>query len=222
MISLNCGGGLFESASGVHYVSRLKCRRTGMTNQSTSSPPPISSLPSSVEKASSAPTATVALAAPSSAAATSASVVIQGNQSNDLASQIKPFTADALMNGMATLVGALVGAMLAYVLQRKFQRLQELKIELTSAHRLMFALLHQVNTIVLIQKDLVFSELNNPARFLSIPAVPPYDIRKNVLELPELAFLLDEKAGREILYDFYMAQENYLEALNQWNLRSAS
>ncbi len=139
----------------------------------------------------------------------------------DLASLVKPFTADAVANGFATLVGALLGAMLAYVLQRRFQRSQEFKSELVSAHRLMFALLQQINTVVLIQRDYVFGELKNPGRFLSIPATPPFDTQKNVLELPELAFLLGSKEGRAILYDFYLAQENYIEALNQWNLRSA-
>lgn len=138
-----------------------------------------------------------------------------------LVTLIKPFTADALANGFATLIGALVGAMLAYALQRRFQRSLELKGEFTSAHRLMFVLFQQINTILLIQRDYVFGELENPGRFLSIPATPAFDTAKNVLELPELAFLLGSKAGRAILYDFYLAQQNYVEALNQWNLRSA-
>lgn len=138
----------------------------------------------------------------------------------DLANLIKPFTADALANGFATLIGALIGAMLAYALQRRFQRTLEHKANRTAAHRLMFALLQQINTIVLIQRDYVYSQLANPGRFLAIPATPPYDTTKNALQLPELAFLLDTKEGRAILYDFYMAQENYIEALNQWNLRS--
>lgn len=151
-------------------------------------------------------------------AATSVSTPVS---SADLAGLIRPFTADALANGLATLIGALVGAMLAYALQRRFQRSQDFRNELISAHRLMFALLQQINTIVLIQRDYMFGELKNPGRFLSIPATPPFDTRKNVLELPELAFLLSSKDGRSVLYDFYMAQENYIEALNQWNLRSA-
>jgi hypothetical protein len=139
----------------------------------------------------------------------------------DFASMLKPFTPDALANGFATLVGALIGAMLAYLLQRKFQQSQEHKAALMAAHRLMFSLLQQINTIVLIQRDYVFKELKNPGRFISIPATPPYDMRKNVLELPELTFLLPEAESRKLLYDFYIAQENYIEALNQWNLRSS-
>lgn len=97
----------------------------------------------------------------------------------------------------------------------------EHKAALMGAHRLMFSLLQQINTIVLIQRDYVYDELKKPGRFLAIPATPPFDTRKNVLELTELAFLLENGAARKILYDFYIAQENYIEALNQWNLRSA-
>lgn len=134
---------------------------------------------------------------------------------------MKPFTPDAFANGFATLVGALVGAMLAYMLQRRLQQVQEHKTELTAAHRLMFSLLQQVNTIVLLQRDYVYSELKNPGRFISIPATPPFDTKKNVLELPELTFMLRDFEARKLLYDFYIAQENYIEALNQWNLRSS-
>lgn len=157
------------------------------------------------------------------AASTAASVVMtaQSASAADLATWIKPFTPDALANGFATLIGVLIGAMLAYALQRKFQKSIEHKNDLTSAHRLMFALLQQINTIVLIQRDYVYKEIANSGRFLSIPATPPFDTAKNVLQLPELAFLLGTKEGRVILYDFYLAQENYIEALNQWNIRSA-
>ncbi|ULA64776.1 MAG: hypothetical protein LZF86_190069 [Nitrospira sp.] len=137
------------------------------------------------------------------------------------ADSIKPFTPDALASGFSTLVGALVGAMLAYSLQRRFQRSLDHRNALTSGHKLMFVLLQQINTIVLIQRDYVYPELNNSGRFLSIPAMPQFDTEKNILELPELAFLLDRRDGRAILYDFYLAQQNYIEALNQWNLRSA-
>jgi len=179
------------------------------------------STPTASSKSASSNATLPSLGTPVSVSQTPVSTTVQCPPSNDISNQLKPFTADALMNGMATLVGALVGAMLAYWFQRKLQRTQELKVELSSAHRLMFVLLHQANTIVLIQKDFVFTELKNPARFLSIPAAPPFDTKKNVLELPELAFLLSSNEGRAILYDFYMAQENYLETLTQWNHRSA-
>lgn len=167
------------------------------------------------------PSASAAAAGSSAASAANPLTSVAASASvTDLANLVTPFTADALANGFATLVGALLGAMLAYVLQRRFQRSLEFKSDMVSAHRLMFALLQQINTIVLIQRDYVFGELGNPGRFISIPATPAFDKQKNVLELPELSFLLNSTEGRSILYDFYLAQENYIEALNQWNLRS--
>lgn len=111
--------------------------------------------------------------------------------------------------------------MLAYVFQRRFQRNLEEKAALLSAHRMMFALLQQINTIVLIQRDHIYPNLHNPLRFIAIPASPNYDTSKNVLEMQELSFLLESPKGRAVLYDLYLAQENYLEALNQWNIRSS-
>lgn len=100
----------------------------------------------------------------------------------------------------------------------KYARSQEYTHRSTSVN---VCLLQQINTIVLIQRDYIYEQLSNPARFISIPATPPYDTAKNILQLPELAFLIDTNEGRAILYEFYLAQENYIEALNQWNLRSA-
>jgi hypothetical protein len=165
--------------------------------------------------------ATTDASQPIASKATSVAMAAQSASGTDLATWIKPFTPDSLANGFATLLGVLIGAMLAYALQRKFQNSLEHKKNLTAAHRLMFALFQQINTIMLIQRDYVYKEISNPGRFLSIPATPQFDTTKNVLELPELAFLLDTREGRTILYDFYLAQENYVEALNQWNIRSA-
>jgi hypothetical protein len=159
-------------------------------------------------------TCTAALTSGTTIAATAVDTSI------DLATYLKPFTADAIANGFATLIGALLGAMLAYIFQRILLKKQEQKAALMSAHRTMFALLHQINTIVLIQRDYVFSHLDNPGRFISIPATAPFDTNKDVLDMTTLSFLIDTRTGRLVLYEFYMAQQNYVEALNHWNLRS--
>ncbi|KGC64848.1 hypothetical protein DP57_537 [Burkholderia pseudomallei] len=171
------------------------------------------------------PLAAAAAAGPSvnriaSAAAAMQSASVPVASATGLAEVVKPFTPDAFANGFSTLIGALLGAMLAYMLQRRFQRNIEQKKAKVAAHRLIFALLQQTNTIILIQRDYVFPELKNSGRFLSIPALAPFNLEKNTLQSSDLLFLLDDKAGRGILHCFYMAQENYIETLTQWNARS--
>lgn len=134
---------------------------------------------------------------------------------------LSSLTPDSIANGISTLFGALFGAMLAYFFQRMLLKKQQGKDALMSAHHTMFAILQQINTILLIQKDYVYTEISNPVRFISIPATPPYDTNKHILDIKALSFLLDESKSRSILYEFYIAQENYIEALNQWNLRSS-
>lgn len=181
---------------------------------------------SSLASASSATASAVVNAASSQSSLTSSSVSSMAAlaQHDMQGAWFEKVTADAIANGFATLigalVGALVGAMLAYWLQRRFQKNQDAKADLMSAHRLTFAILQQINTIVLIHRDYVFAHLSNPVRFLSIPATPPFDTKKNILELPELTFLLSNKESREMAYLFYIAQENYIAALEQWNIRS--
>lgn len=129
-------------------------------------------------------------------------------------------TADAVAGGFATLVGALVGAGLAYLFQNLAVKRQNHRTALTSAHRTMFMVLQQLNTILLIQKDCVYVEINNPARYVSIMPCSPFDVSRNMLGIDDVAFLLEDANGRGVLYDLYIAQDNYSEALSHWNLRS--
>jgi hypothetical protein len=167
---------------------------------------------------------TIAASAAAPVSKVAAVAAVAASTQSSIPSLLERITPDAMANGVTTLIGSLigagVGAMGAYYFQRLILKKQdEQKAEL-AAHRTMFAMLQQLNTIILIQRDHVFSELKNPARFLSIPALTPFDIEKNVLDMDTLAFLIDTGKGRGVLYDFYIAQENYIEALRAWNERS--
>jgi hypothetical protein len=177
-----------------------------------------SSLPAKPMSANSAVLSLSALPAPASSQPTTATTSAAPMPA--AAENAPAITTDAIANGFATLIGALLGAMLAYWFQVRVLRAQEHKAALMSAHRTMFSLLQQINTIMLIQRDYVHPELKNCARFISIPATPPFDPAKNVLNINDLAFLLETGEGRAVLYEFYIAQENYVEAINHWNLRS--
>ena len=136
------------------------------------------------------------------------------------ASQSLLFTPDALMNGGATLVGAFLGAMVAFLLQFAFQRRQERKADRIAAHHILFCLLQQTNTIILVQKDFIAPHLKSPIKFLEIPAVQEFDISKNLFNFSSFSFLLKSQVGRQIMYDLYLAQESYIETLRAFNERS--
>lgn len=138
----------------------------------------------------------------------------------DLVSLLKPFTADAVMNGAATLFGAFFGAMLAFLFQVLFQHKQERKAALMSAHRMLFCLLQQINTIILVQKDFIAPHLEDPGRFISIPAIHEVDVQKDVFDFATFGFMLETSESRKIMYDLYLAQASYVEAFRALNERS--
>ena len=133
---------------------------------------------------------------------------------------LKPFTADAVMNGATTLIGAFLGAMLAFVFQIYLNYRQNRLTSLTSAHRIMFCLLQQINTLVLIQKDFIFPHLKDSGKFISIPAVHEFDATKHVFDFATFDFMLKNSKSRAVMYDLYFAQESYIEALTVLNARS--
>ncbi len=124
------------------------------------------------------------------------------------------------MNGGATLVGAFLGAMLAFLFQIVFQYRQERKAERLAAHRILFCLLQQTNAIILVQKDFIAPHLHSPIKFLEIPAIQDFDIAKNLFDFSSFTFLLKSQASRKIMYDLYLAQESYVETLRAMNERS--
>lgn len=124
------------------------------------------------------------------------------------------------MNGAATLFGAFFGAMLAFLFQLLLHYRQEKKESIMSAHRMLFCLLQQMNTILLVQKDFIAPHLNDPGRFLSIPALHEFDLEKNAFDFSTFGFMLETKESRMVMYDLYHAQESYIEALRSLNERS--
>lgn len=100
------------------------------------------------------------------------------------------FTGDAVMNGAATLFGAFLGAMLAFLFQIVFQRTLDRRTERLSAHRILFCLLQQTNTLVLLQKDWIAPRATSPIRFIEIPAIQDFDLTKNLVDFSSFGFLL--------------------------------
>jgi len=164
--------------------------------------------------------ASSASSAPNKAASTIESAPDVAASAADIAAVLKPFTPDALANGFSTLVGALFGAMLAFFLQYWFTRYQEKKASKASAHKILFFVFQQINTILMIQRDFVQPHLKDPLRFISIGATLDFEPEKHVVDYAAFAFMMESKESRAILYDLWLAQESYVEALRAWNMRS--
>ena len=130
------------------------------------------------------------------------------------------YSPDAIMNGSAALLGALIGALASYVFQILLHQKQENDNERLAGHRILFCLLQQTNTLLLIQKDFIYPNINKPGRMIAIPAIPDFDTTKNLFDFSSFSFLLKSKSGRKVMYDLYLSQESYIETLRAVNLRS--
>jgi hypothetical protein len=134
------------------------------------------------------------------------------------------FTNDAWFNGFATLLGALAGGYVAshvaYKLQLRATKKREREQALVEAHQLMFCIIQQLNTILLVWGDHFSPHVDNAGRFMNAPATTLFDLDRHVVDVAKMTILLDCKAGRAVLYDLNIAQEAYREALQILNERS--
>jgi len=127
---------------------------------------------------------------------------------------------DTWEKALLTLAGTFVGAMLAFLSQIALRKREDGKAELLAAHRIMFCLFQQLNTIVLFQKEWVSPRKDSPVQFIEIPAASEFDPSKNLFDFSSFSFLLKTSGGRQVMYDLYLAQESYVETLRGINERS--
>ena len=110
--------------------------------------------------------------------------------------------------------------MLAFFLQYWFARYQERKGIRAAAHKILFFVFQQINTILMIQRDFVHPKLKDPLRFISIYPTLDFEPERDVVDYSAFAFMMDSQASRAILYELWLAQQNYTEAIRAWNVRS--
>ncbi|MED5596727.1 hypothetical protein [Janthinobacterium sp. P210006] len=127
---------------------------------------------------------------------------------------------DAWEKALFTLLGTFIGAMLAFFTQIVLRRREERKAEQLAAHRILFCLFQQMNTIVLFQRENIAPRKNSPAQFIEIPATLEFDLSTNLFEFESFGFLLKSSEGRRIMHDLYLAQECYVATLRAINDRS--
>lgn len=129
-------------------------------------------------------------------------------------------TSDTLEKALLTLLGTFIGAMLAFFAQIELRRREERKTEQLAAHRIMFCLFQQLNTIVLFQREWIAPYKDSPVSFIEIPAAIDFDLSANLFDFESFGFLLKSSEGRQIMYDLYLAQQCYVETLRGINERS--
>jgi len=129
-------------------------------------------------------------------------------------------TSDTWEKALLTLLGTFIGAMLAFLSQIALRRREERKAEQLAAHRILFCLFQQLNTIVLFQREWVAPRKNSPVQFIEIPAASEFELSKNLFDFGSFGFLLKSREGRQIMYDLYLGQESYVETLRGINERS--
>lgn len=137
-----------------------------------------------------------------------------------VSSQAVASTTDAWEKALLTLLGTFIGAMLAFLTQIVLRSREERKVEQLAAHRILFCLFQQMNTIVLFQRENIAPRKNSPVQFIEIPAVLEFDLSTNLFEFESFGFLLKSGEGRRIMYDLYLAQECYVTTLRGINDRS--
>lgn len=129
-------------------------------------------------------------------------------------------TKDMWEKALLTLLSTFIGAMLAFITQIFLRKREERKVEQLAAHRIMFCLFQQMNTIVLFQRERIEPALNSPAKFIEIPAALDFDISTNLFDFASFGFLLKSGKGRQLMYDLHLAQECYITTLRAINERS--
>lgn len=135
-------------------------------------------------------------------------------------SMVAGAASDTWEKALLTLAGTFVGAMLAFLSQIALRKREDRKVDLLAAHRILFCMFQQLNTIVLFQKEWVSPRKDSPVQFIEIPAASEFDLSKNLFDFSSFGFLLKSGEGRRIMFDLYLAQESYVETLRGINERS--
>lgn len=136
------------------------------------------------------------------------------------AGQAQQYLSDTWEKALITLLGTFIGAMLAFLIQIALRRREERKLEQLAAHRILFCLFQQLNTLVLFQKEWIAPRKNSPVMFIEIPAALELDSSTNLFNFESFGFLLKSGGGRQIMFNLYLAQECYVETLRIINERS--
>lgn len=113
---------------------------------------------------------------------------------------------------LTTLIGAFVGAWLAFEFQKRGEADKARKENLVAGNRTMLLLAQFVNELELIRRQIIDHVKTEPARFLSMRPIllPPYDHLR--CETERLEFLLENKQG-DLLAEVLIEESRFHQAI---------
>jgi hypothetical protein len=121
---------------------------------------------------------------------------------------------------VATLLAAFFGAWFAYRLQDKAKVRKERETNISAANRALFTVFQQVNSLKMLQRDMIDPVRNHPGKFIAMQPVLYEQHEELQFDFSSLGFLLNTK-HKQIVLDLFIEQQRFRAAIKAINYRSA-
>jgi hypothetical protein len=136
-----------------------------------------------------------------------------------LANNSLPVSVGDIVNPLATLVAAFMGAWTAFRLQSLQKHEEEKKSQIAAGNRALSTLLQQANTLKLFQVDFIEPIRSDPGRHIAMRPTLPYQEDAMAFDLKSLDYLAHPQ-HQQTLFDLSIEEERFREALKAINARS--
>jgi hypothetical protein len=131
-----------------------------------------------------------------------------------------PVTLGDIVNPLATLIAAFMGAWTAFRWQSVAKQEEEQKTMVAAGNRALATLMEQVNTLKLFQVDCMEPMRNNPGRHIAMQPLPDYQENMAEFEFKSLNFLLGDPRHHQVLFELSIEDMRFRETLKAINRRS--
>ena len=126
---------------------------------------------------------------------------------------------EALQPAVVPLGAAFLGAWLAFRLEDNARVRQTVRDQVAAVNKALFVLIRQVNSLKVVQTQIIDPHREDPARFINMRPSLPVGTGSPTFDLDSLSFL-HETDDRELLMEMLVEQERFEAALQALNERS--
>jgi hypothetical protein len=130
-----------------------------------------------------------------------------------------PVSISDIVNPLATLIAAFMGAWAAFRLQTIQKRGDEIRTNIAAGNRALSTLMQQANTLKLFQIDFIAPFRNDPGRHIAIRPSLPYQEDALPFDHRSLDFL-SRPAQQQTLFELSIEENRFREAIKAINVRS--